>query len=107
MRQYFLQHEGRDPDWSAMFAYLNCMTLYDDFSGEKRSMDIDFMVARSFCKVCNGLIMDCSLLKSNIECTRCRTRYQWQFQEESGFRSLMPPTGSTILQRCHDATGIA
>ena len=89
-----------------MFACLNCMTVYDDFSGEKQSMDVDF-VARSFCKVCNALIMDCSPSRSNIECTRCGTRYQWQFHEESGFRILMPPTGSTILHRCRDATGIA
>ena len=105
--QYFRHHEGRDPDRSAMFACQSCMTVYDDFSGEKRSMDIDALgvVARSFCKVCNQLIQDCNPSNSNIECTRSGTRFQ--VHEKSGFRILMPPAGATILHRCRNVGGIA
>jgi len=48
---YFEKYESRFPDTSALFACRNCRIVYDDFSGEKRSMAGD---NRSFCKVCGS-----------------------------------------------------
>lgn len=49
IRRYFRQEEGRRPDFSSIFVCPNCRFVYDDFSGEKRSMEGD---ERSYCKVC-------------------------------------------------------
>lgn len=46
---YFQHYENRTPDTSSIFVCPNCRYLYDDFSGEKRSMDGD---NNSICKVC-------------------------------------------------------
>ena len=48
---YFRRFEDREPDVEGIFACGNCLLVYDDFSGEKRTMDGD---ERSFCKVCNS-----------------------------------------------------
>ncbi len=103
---YFRSHEGRDPDTSAVFVCVDCMTVHDDFSGEKRSMDIDMGVARTFCKVCNALMQDCDPDNEDIRCVRCGTHYRWQDHADSGFRFLMPPQGAKILERCQDVAGI-
>ncbi len=49
IRRYFREEEGRRPDFSAIFVCPHCHFVYDDFSGEKRSMEGD---ERSYCKVC-------------------------------------------------------
>ena len=49
--EYFRRFEDREPDVEGIFACGHCLLVYDDFSGEKRSMDGDEM---SFCKVCNS-----------------------------------------------------
>ena len=49
--KYFRQHEKRKPDTSSIFVCPHCKYVYDDFSGEKRSMEGD---NASHCKVCNG-----------------------------------------------------
>ena len=82
---YFRIHEKRDPDTSAFFVCMRCSIVYDDFSGEKRSMDGD---NRSLCKICNSPSVwymasrmipgeigrfrgkNAGLIK-NIECLRC------------------------------------
>ncbi|MYD63439.1 MAG: hypothetical protein F4W91_20585 [Gemmatimonadetes bacterium] len=48
---YFRRFEDREPDVEGIFACGHCLLVYDDFSGEKRTMDGD---ERSFCKVCNS-----------------------------------------------------
>ena len=48
---YFRRFEDREPDEDGIFACPNCLLVYDDFSGEKRTMDGD---ERSFCKACNA-----------------------------------------------------
>ena len=48
---YFKRFEDREPDVEGIFACGHCLLVYDDFSGEKRTMDGD---ERSFCKVCNS-----------------------------------------------------
>ena len=49
--EYFKRFEDREPDVEGIFACGRCLLVYDDFSGEKRTMDGD---ERSFCKVCNS-----------------------------------------------------
>lgn len=49
--EYFRRFEDREPDVEGIFACGHCLLVYDDFSGEKRTMDGD---ERSFCKVCNS-----------------------------------------------------
>ena len=49
--EYFKRFEDREPDVEGIFACGHCLLVYDDFSGEKRTMDGD---ERSFCKVCNS-----------------------------------------------------
>ena len=51
--RYFEEFEKRTPDTSGMFVCCHCGIVYDDFSGEKRSMAGDLT---SYCKVCNGLV---------------------------------------------------
>ena len=46
---YFQQYESRAPDTSSVFVCRDCRYVYDDFSGEKKSMAGD---TASFCKVC-------------------------------------------------------
>ena len=46
---YFSEHEGRKPDTSAVFVCKRCGFVYDDFSGEKRSMSGDEV---GHCKIC-------------------------------------------------------
>lgn len=114
---YFRAHEGREPDLSSVFVCLDCKTVHDDFSGEKRSMDMDMIsapvggvsvsLARTFCKVCNALMQGCDPENEDIHCVRCGTKYRWQNYTETGFRFLMPPRESRILERCEDAAGIA
>jgi hypothetical protein len=47
---YFMSYENREPDTSAIYVCEPCGVVYDDFSGEARSMDGD---DRSICKICN------------------------------------------------------
>jgi len=115
--EYFRVHEHREPDTSGVFACLQCMTIHDDFSGEKRSADVDFVdvpvrgisiaIARTFCKVCNRLMQGCDPDNDNIHCPRCDTQYHWQKFGDTGFRFLMPPSGVKLLERCRDVGGIA
>lgn len=84
---YFRRFEDREPDVEGIFACGNCLLVYDDFSGEKRTMDGD---ERSFCKVCNsagvsyiGPMSSGDLVKfqernkdriEQIECLRCKRK---------------------------------
>ena len=84
---YFRRFEDREPDVEGIFACGNCLLVYDDFSGEKRTMDGDEM---SFCKVCNssgvsyiGPMSSGDLEKfqernknriEQIECLRCKRK---------------------------------
>ena len=85
--EYFRRFEDREPDVEGIFACGNCLLVYDDFSGEKRTMDGDEM---SFCKVCNssgvsyiGPMSSGDLEKfqernknriEQIECLRCKRK---------------------------------
>ncbi len=39
--EYFRRFEDREPGVEGIFACNNCLIVYDDFSGEKRTMDGD------------------------------------------------------------------
>ena len=113
---YFRAHEDREPDLNSVFVCLDCKTVHDDFSGDKRSMDMDMIssplsgasvsLARTFCKVCNALMQGCNPGNEDIHCVRCGTKYRWHNFAETGFRFLMPPKESRILERCKDVAGI-
>jgi hypothetical protein len=117
---YFREREKRTPDTDGLFICLNCHTVHDDFSGEKRSWDTDYAAgvgpsgipelkasARTFCKVCNRLIYGCDPGRDDIHCEFCGTHYQWQVHEPSDFRFFMPPEDAQVLERCKDSYGIA
>lgn len=48
---YFTSYESREPDTNGIYVCEPCGIVYDDFSGERRSMDGD---DRSICKICNA-----------------------------------------------------
>jgi len=83
---YFRSFEDRELDTDGVFVCENCHLVYDDFSGERRSMEGD---DKSICKTCNtfgvwymGPLMNSGVLarfqKQNralverIECLRCQ-----------------------------------
>ena len=86
--EYFRRFENREPDEEGIFACGHCLLVYDDFSGEKRTMDGD---EKSFCKVCNSagvsyigpMVVSGELEKfqernknliEQIECLRCQRK---------------------------------
>ncbi len=99
--RYFKSCEGREPDTSAVFVCKKCGTVFDDFSGEKRSMERDMgSGCTTWCKVCNGIVVYCDLDNDNIVCGKCGTPYAWRVYKDSGYRLLMPPEDANILQKC-------
>ena len=48
---YFQTRENRQPDTSGIFVCQHCRIVYDDFSGEKKSMEGDNV---SICKICGS-----------------------------------------------------
>jgi len=98
--QYFKDHEHRTPNVKCVFVCLGCKTVFDDFSGELRSME------SNWCKVCNEQVFDCTLDNDSIKCTSCGTRYEWKTHEGSGFRFLMPPVDARLLDRCRYGHGV-
>jgi len=102
---YFHTQEKRAPDQDGIFVCQNCKIVYDDFSGEKKSMESDRWGPRTFCKVCNDVMLHCDLKPNRkIQCRRCKTEYKWQIHEGSGFRILMPPPEVKVLEKCTDYT---
>lgn len=103
--EYFQTYEKRAPDRDGIFVCENCKIVYDDFSGEKKSMETDLWGPRTFCKVCNNIMLHCDLKPNRqIRCRRCKTEYHWQIHEPSGFRLLMPPPNAKVLSKCADYT---
>ena len=100
--RYFTDYEKRSPDTSAIFVCENCQTVFDDFSGEKKSMEPDkgLTGCLTWCKVCKGVVCNCDLDNDNIHCTSCNTPYAWRTHEGSGYRILMPPEDAEVLERC-------
>ncbi len=108
---YFKRFEDREPDAEGIFVCNNCLIVYDDFSGEKRTMDGD---ERSFCKVCNssGVWYIGSIVSPNelekfqernknlierVECLRCQ-------RKPAGFWDCIPCDTEikiTACRRCY------
>jgi len=117
--EYFRSYEKRSPDTSGIFVCDECKTVFDDFSGERASRDVDsvtvsrglhtrsIVTCRTWCKVCNSLMQSCDPDNPSIRCRTCGTGYEWKTHEESGYRFLMPPENAKILERCDDLAGIA
>jgi len=104
---YFRFREKREPDTDGVFVCQECKTVFDDFSGEKKSGDIDNFGNMTWCKVCNTLMYGTVPGKKDITCPQCGTKYEWQTHEESGFRFLVPLTDKRLLEECDDKFGIA
>lgn len=114
--RYFRDCERREPDTTGVFVCRKCRTVYDDFSGEKDSMSPDSLVYKvgsrrqilvtciTFCKVCNTVMLHCDPENHDIRCPKCKTSYKWEVDRVTGYRFLMPPPGTKILERCHDHT---
>ena len=61
---------------------------------------------RTWCKVCNELVLECDPENDDIHCTDCGTRYAWRVHEPSGYRFLTPEACTRILRRCDDRLGM-
>ena len=96
---YFQEHERREPDKAGLFICTHCNTVHDDFSGEKLSREPDAFSC-TFCKVCGRMLYQCEPDRGVITCRDCKTQYQWQTHEKSGFRFFTPPRGVQLLDRC-------
>ena len=96
---YFHDHERREPDKGGVFVCTNCRTVHDDFSGEKKSRDVDMYSCRTFCKVCGRIIARCEPEREVITCGDCKTEYRWQVHERSGYRFFTPPAGVELRSR--------
>jgi len=117
--EYFTSYEKRDPDTSGIFVCDQCKTVFDDFSGEKASREVDsatvvrgyqtksLVTCRTWCKVCNSLLQFCDPDNPDIRCRKCGTAYEWKTHEKSGYRFLMPPEDAQVKERCNDPFGIA
>ncbi len=95
---YFRRYEHREPDTEGLFVCVECKTVYDDFSGEKISREIDWAQIRSICKVCNHIVINCGPDMKDIRCKACGTSYKWEVDAESGFRFLMPPPDTKVTK---------
>jgi len=115
---YFREYERREPDTSAVFACQECRTVFDDFSGEKRSMDTDVdhtrlsgdkghYTCKAYCKVCSSLMSGCDPDVNEIKCPRCGTAYVWNTHEKSRFRFLRPPPDAELLESIGYDSGVA
>lgn len=93
---YFREYERREPDAEGLFVCRDCKTVFDDFSGEKMSREVDAIQPRHICKVCNVLMTNCGIRNKNIHCPHCGTHYTWQVHEKSGFRFLSPPPNTQV-----------
>jgi len=103
---YFREYEHREPDTEGIFVCRDCKTVFDDFSGEKMSREVDLFQARHFCKKCNHVMTNCGVYNKDIRCPNCHTLYKWEVHEMSGFRFLSPPAGTEVLKKVFDE-GIA
>lgn len=104
---YFQTYEHRTPDTKAIFVCCDCNTVFDDFSGEKKSMEADYGRGgcRTWCKACHQMVYECNLDNDNIGCPDCNTPYKWDVYKDTGFRFLMPPPNTKLLSKCRDLFG--
>jgi hypothetical protein len=58
---------------------------------------------RTWRKICNAIVWSCEPGSHDIHCEKCGTTYEWQLDQESGYRFLVALTDQTLLRRC---TGI-
>ncbi len=98
---YFRQYENREPDQGGLFVCTKCRTVHDDFSGEKKSWDVDTYGCRTFCKVCGLLLIGCEPDRE-VVCDDCQTPYHWRQHGRYGYRVFTPPSGARLLAKAPD-----
>jgi hypothetical protein len=108
IRSHFRSTESRTPDTEAILVCVECKTVFDDFSGERESMEPDAGFpgregCRTWCKICNRIVWSCDPGSNDIHCEKCGTMYEWQVDQDSGYRFLVALTDQRLLRRC---TGI-
>ena len=98
--QYFSDHEQRRPDTSAIIVCRQCNTVFDDFSGRTEPMwRAVHRDSTTRCKVCSRLVSHCDPKNHDIRCNVCHMHYAWRLHEQSGYRILMPPEGTSVLEK--------
>lgn len=116
IRNFIKEQEDRTVDESAVFVCQHCHHVFDDFSGEKRSPEVDRtyqvhgrMVSsmRCICKICGVLMMDCSPNSPEIQCQKCETQYTWKLDEKSGLKFLIREGDRKVLDGSKDMFGMA
>jgi len=101
---YFTEHEHRNPDTAGIFICNNCRIVFDDFSGQKQSRDQDpYYGNKTFCKVCNGILYNCSPVRSILRCEKCSTEYTWYTSPKYSLRFFMPDGKKPLQRRCINA----
>ncbi len=104
IRQYFRDEERRQFRSSQILVCPKCKSVHDDFSGEKRSRDLDLAgmlrpACTSFCKCCGRIIMYNATHEGIVTCPGCDTKYAWR---QYGFNELFffsPQTPIRILDK--------
>jgi hypothetical protein len=101
---YFTEYENRIPDTAGIFVCKACRFVYDDFSGQKQSRDQDpYYGNKTFCKVCNGILYNCSPVRSIVKCDKCSTAYTWYTSPKYSLRFFMPDGKKPLQRRCINA----
>ncbi len=92
---YFRDTEHRRPEAQAVWVCRDCRTVFDDFSGGRRSGG----TGQARCKVCATVLKRCLPEDESVRCTTCGTPHRWAVHEPSGFRFLMPPDDAKLRRR--------
>lgn len=100
---YFRDREHRQPDVDRIFVCRECKAVYDDFAGEGRSREADWLYKQGLCKVCNHIMAYTAIGSEGMRCRVCGTTYQWALHEPSGYYFLTPPPDAEVLSKPWDA----
>ena len=103
IRTYFRQHERREFKEDHVFVCPTCHTVHDDFSGEKRSRELDAFglepCCKSFCKICGNLLVYTASPDAEVTCTHCETRQAWTSFGDSGLLFFAPPADAQLMEK--------
>lgn len=99
---FFRRVESRAPDEGMIYACPDCKSVYDDFSGERRSRDQDLYYLTAFCKSCGGLMHTEGADSDTIRCNHCATTHVWRTDEASGYSYLTLEAGGPVRVKAVD-----
>ena len=102
--RYFDQVERRRFRQTHIFVCPKCKTVHDDFSGEKRSRDLDMIgmlkpACTSFCKCCGKILMHNASHASVVKCPSCGTQYTWTQYGGREMFFFTPQPGTQLLEK--------